>query len=51
MISFWCLSHCLELLIKGALNGTLFGLIDEFLLQVYYINEKLLKYRIRRNSR
>lgn len=33
-------SHWLELLIKDALNGTLLGLIDEFLLQVYYIYEK-----------
>ena len=40
VICFWCLSHHLELLIKDALNGTLFGLIDEFLLQVYYIYEK-----------
>ena len=40
MICFWCLSHHLELLIKDALNGTLFGLIDEFLLQAYYIYEK-----------
>ena len=40
MICFWCLSHRLELSIKDAHGGSLFGLIDEFLLQIYYVNEK-----------
>ena len=32
----WCLSHRLELAVKEALNGTMFDVIDEMLLNIYY---------------
>ena len=36
----WCLSHRLELAVKEALNGTMFDVIDEMLLNIYYLYEK-----------
>ena len=36
----WCLAHRLELAISDALKGTIFDLIDEMLLRLYYIYEK-----------
>ena len=36
----WCLAHRLELAIKGALKGSTFDLIDELLLQLYYLYER-----------
>jgi len=40
VICFWCLSHWLELSIKDALSGSLFRIINELLLQIYYIDKK-----------
>ena len=37
----WCLAHRLELAIKDALKGTLFDSVDEMLLRLYYIYEKV----------
>ena len=37
----WCLAHRIELAIKDALNGTAFELIDEMLLRLYYLYEKV----------
>ena len=39
----WCLAHHLELVIKDALPGTLFDSIDDMLLHLYYLYEKLPK--------
>ena len=36
----WCLSHRLELAVKEALAGTMFDVIDEMLLRIYYLYEK-----------
>ena len=36
----WCLAHRLELAVKDALQGTVFDIIDELLLRLYYIYEK-----------
>ena len=36
----WCLAHRLELAIKDALRSTMFDLVDEMLLHLYYIYEK-----------
>jgi hypothetical protein len=36
----WCLAHRLELAVSDALKHTLFNLIDEMLLRLYYIYEK-----------
>ena len=36
----WCLAHRIELAIKDALNGTAFELINEMLLQLYYLYEQ-----------
>ena len=36
----WCLAHRLELAIKDALKATAFTLIDEMLLQLYYVYDK-----------
>ena len=36
----WCLAHRVELALNDALKGTLFDLIDEMLLRLYYIYEK-----------
>ena len=40
VIVFWCLAHCLELALTGALKSTFFTTTDELLLQVYYLYEK-----------
>ena len=39
----WCLAHRLELAVRDALKGTPFDFIDEMLLRLYYIYEKLPK--------
>ena len=36
----WCLANCLELAIKDALKPTVFDLVDELLLRLYYLYEK-----------
>ena len=36
----WCLAHRIELAVKDALTHTSFSLIDEMLMQLYYIYEK-----------
>ena len=36
----WCLSHRLELAVKEALAGTMFDVIDEMLLRIYYLYKK-----------
>ena len=36
----WCLAHRQELALKGALKGTVFDLIDEMLVHLYYVYEK-----------
>ena len=36
----WCLAHRLELSLKDSLKSTFFPVIDELLLQVYYLYEK-----------
>ena len=40
VIAVWCLAHRLELALKDALKNTLFSVIDDFLLRVYYIYSK-----------
>ena len=37
VVVFWCLAHRLELALKDSLNNTLFSVIDEMLLRVYYL--------------
>jgi len=39
----WCIAHRLELAIKDALKGKSFDLVDEMLLHLYYIYDKLPK--------
>ena len=39
----WCMAHRLELAIKDPLKGTSFDLVDEMLLLLYYIYDKLAK--------
>ena len=36
----WCLAHRVELALKDALKHTAFDLIDDMLIQLYYIYEK-----------
>ena len=36
----WCLSHRVELAVKGGLKGTYFDKIDHLLLKMYYLYEK-----------
>ena len=36
----WCIAHGLELVVKDALKGTAFDVIDKFLLRLYYLYEK-----------
>ena len=40
VIVFWCLAHRLELSLKDSLKSTHFQIIDELLLQAYYLYEK-----------
>ena len=40
VITVWCLAHRLELALKDALKNTLFSVIDDFLMRVYYIYSK-----------
>ena len=40
IVTFWCLSHRLELSLKDALRGTLFSTIDDILMRIYYIYSK-----------
>ena len=35
----WCLAHLVELALKDALNHTALDLIDDMLIQLYYIYE------------
>jgi len=39
----WCMAHRMELAIKDALKATAFDFIDELLLRLYYLYEKLPK--------
>ena len=36
----WCLAHRQELALKDALKGTVFDLVDDMLIRLYYIYEK-----------
>ena len=40
LITVWCLAHRLELSLKDALKNTLFSVIDEFLMRIYYVYSK-----------
>ncbi len=37
VVVFWCLAHRLELALKDSLKDTLFSVIDEMLLRIYYL--------------
>lgn len=39
----WCLGHQLELAVKDALKSTAFDAVDDMLLKLYYLYEKLPK--------
>ena len=39
----WCLAHRLELAVKDALKSTAFDAVDDMLLKLYYLYEKLPK--------
>ena len=43
IVTFWCLAHRLELSIKDALKSTYFSIIDDVLMQLYYLYENSAK--------
>ena len=43
VVMFWCIAHRLELSFNDSLKSTCFTNIDEMLLRLYYLYEKLPK--------
>ena len=43
VVTIWCLAHRLELALKDELRGAYFDTVDDMLLRMYYLYEKMPK--------